>query len=100
MANNTFDKNTWCVDSGATSHMCCQRALFSNFVETNEKIVLACDSYIEAEGKGDVKIKTQYGDVTLIEVLYVPKMVGNFISVGKAIENGCTVNFTLKIFYA
>ncbi|KAI8124587.1 Retrovirus-related Pol polyprotein from transposon TNT 1-94 [Lucilia cuprina] len=91
--SNTFDKSSWCVDSGATSHMCCQRNLFVNYVETNEKIALACDSYIEAEGKGDVKIKTQDGDITLREVLYVPGMVGNFISVGKAVENGCTVRF-------
>ena len=62
-------------------------------METNERIDLACGSYKEAEVKGDLKIQTQDGDIILREVFYVPNMVKNFISVGKAIENGCTVQF-------
>ena len=46
---NSFDRNSWCVDSGATAHMCFKRELFSTFVEMKEKIMLACDKFIEAD---------------------------------------------------
>ena len=63
--------------------MCCKRELFSTFVEMKEKIMLACDKFIEADGKGDVKIKTEHDEIILRDVLYVPAMVGNFMSVVK-----------------
>lgn len=65
--SNTFDKISLCINNGATPHICCQRQLFTNFVKTNEWIALACNSYIGVEGKGDVKIISNDGDITLRE---------------------------------
>ena len=36
----------WCVDSGATSHMCCEREKFVNFVEHTEEIRFEADKHI------------------------------------------------------
>ena len=89
---NSFDRNSWCVDSGATAHMCFKRELFSTFVEMKEKIMLACDKFIEADGKEGVKIKTEMMKLFCATFSMVG-MVGNFMSVVKATENGFIVKF-------
>lgn len=89
-----FGRAVWCIDSGATSHMCCDRSLFDSFVETKERIVLAANEHTEAVGKGNVTIKLDRGrNLILQEVLYVPALNSNFISVGRCISNGLIVNF-------
>ena len=45
----------WCVDSGATSHMCCDRGLFTNFME-HEEIRFEANKSILAKRKGDVDV--------------------------------------------
>lgn len=34
------DKNTWCLDSGATSHMCCVKGMFISFKEETASVKL------------------------------------------------------------
>lgn len=46
--------NVWCVDSGATSHMCGVRDLFENLTEKKSKVTLATDTSTEATGVGTV----------------------------------------------
>lgn len=53
--------------------------------------MLVHSNKIQTEGKGQVYIKEL--DITLKEVLYVSCLQCNFISVGKAVSNGCTVIF-------
>jgi len=89
-----FQKSMWCLDSGATSHLCCERELFTKFEMHTEMIGLVNAVFLEAEGKGDVKFQTQ--PLTLKNVLYVPKMHGYFMSVSRAVKNRCTVNFGLQ----
>lgn len=50
----SFDRSKWCLDSGATSHMCCERKLFTKFDEP----ALASDGFLRAEGKREVKLQT------------------------------------------
>lgn len=83
--------HTWCVDSGATSHLCCDRNLFQNYSSVSEKIWLAGGLCIEAVGRGDVDVGGT--TVMLKNVLYVPNLQCNFVSVSKAIESGHTVTF-------
>ncbi|UYV61519.1 hypothetical protein LAZ67_1005132 [Cordylochernes scorpioides] len=50
---NILDVNEWCLDSGATAHMCCLRGAFSNLRETEPiPVKLANDQSIEALGTG------------------------------------------------
>ncbi|UYV68867.1 hypothetical protein LAZ67_6001370 [Cordylochernes scorpioides] len=50
--------NEWCLDSGATAHMCSSRDSFDHFEETAPvKITLANGGFIEALGKGSVKLE-------------------------------------------
>lgn len=96
-SENTLRSSSWCVDSGATSHMCCMRSMFSSFVKLRERILLADNNYIEAQGKGNVIIKIRNKrNLELQNVLYVPEMSTNFISVSRCVENGLSVKFCDK----
>lgn len=52
--NDKLTKSMWCIDSGATAHMCCDRSLFIDYKEHKEKIFLAGESFIVSEGVGTV----------------------------------------------
>ncbi|KMS93463.1 hypothetical protein BVRB_031230, partial [Beta vulgaris subsp. vulgaris] len=77
------------VDSGASRHMTGNKGLLSNFVELLDavKIVTADGRTICGIGTGDMKVgrgKT----VTLKDVLYVPDLKMNLLSVSAATANG------------
>lgn len=55
-------KNMWFLNSGATAHLCTDRALFKNIREYKERILLAGNNYIEADGRGTVVLKWQNSD--------------------------------------
>lgn len=86
--NKFFDRNSWCIDSGSNYHMCCNRQKFSKFVEHKETIKLASNEYLEAEGKGEVILIAGDYKISLPDVLYVPAINGNVISVGNATQHG------------
>uniref|UniRef100_A0A0K8UDK8 Retrovirus-related Pol polyprotein from transposon TNT 1-94 n=1 Tax=Bactrocera latifrons TaxID=174628 RepID=A0A0K8UDK8_BACLA len=88
-----FNSSEWCVDSGATAHMCSDRKMFTKFQERRERVTLAGSNYMYAEGIGEVLLTTNEGDVLLIDALYVPELGGNFISVSKIIQRGFVVKF-------
>ena len=83
--------DNWCVDSGATSHFCCIRELFTSYEDYEEKIVLPNNTSAKAIGRGDVKIRGT--NVTLKNVLHVEEIPYNFISVSKATSAGMCVVF-------
>lgn len=86
--------DTWVIDSGATSHMCTRRELFVQYEQHEETIELAAKNYTTAIGKGTVLINSLCGfEITLKEVLFVPGLQCNFISVGKVVANRCSVRF-------
>ncbi|XP_073816655.1 ecdysteroid phosphate phosphatase isoform X1 [Musca autumnalis] len=87
-------ENMWIVDSGASSHMSGDKTLFSSLKEHKQKITLASGDCMYAEGIGDVHVKSEFTDITLTNVLFVPKLSANFISVYKMIEHGNKVNFS------
>ncbi len=47
--NNELAKEMWCLDSGATAHLCCARSMFIEFYEHKEKIMLAGNNSIVCE---------------------------------------------------
>lgn len=88
-----FGKTQWCLDSGATSHMCCDRSVFTEYEEHTEKISLAGNGFLLAKGIGTVKLKTDLCTLVLNNVLFVPDLNGNFMSVSRAAQYKCFVNF-------
>lgn len=93
---NNFGGDTWCIDSGATAHMCCDRNLFVKFKEHREQIFLPGNGTIYSVGTGSVRLKFDNSIVSLENVLYVPDLLFNFISVSKAAEAGFITCFENK----
>lgn len=59
-----------------------------------QQILLASGESVYAEGKGIVKVKSKFMNITLINVLYVPSFHSNFLSISKFIEAGHNVYFS------
>ncbi|UYV74507.1 hypothetical protein LAZ67_11003722 [Cordylochernes scorpioides] len=95
---NILEVDEWCLDSGATAHMCCLRNAFSNLRETEPIAVkLANDQSIEALGTGTVELEVfEHGEPILLKlenVLFVPGLKGNLISVSTCTEKSFFVKF-------
>lgn len=86
-------RESWILDSGATSHMSRRKEYFHSLRDTKQSIVLASGEMIYAEGVGDIKLKTQTATLTLHNVWYVPQLHSNFISITKVIKAGHSVIF-------
>ena len=84
--NNHHDR--WILDSGATQHMCNNKSLFTHLEPYNTTITIANNTNMAAIGRGDIKLTTQNGTAfSLINVLYVPKLASNLLSVCCATKN-------------
>lgn len=89
----------WYIDSGATSHMTNNRAAFKSLVlKKLPDVTLANGRGTKAFGIGTVITKCLDGNnketnVELRDVLYVPDLTNNLLSVKKLTEKGLTVQF-------
>ena len=100
------EKYAWIVDSGATCHMCHNKNSFSALYELKEPIdvVLGDGHSLTATGRGKVVLDMvlpngESKSCTLHDVLYVPKLAYNLISVTKASHTGKVVKFTKSACY-
>ena len=83
----------WIVDSGASQHLSSTRKLFIEGTYeaiTPKGIEIADRSRIQAVGRGDIRI----GELHLSNVLFVPQLGGNLLSVARAIDSGYNIQFT------
>lgn len=91
--SENLNKDVWVLDSGTTCHMCCDKAMFDVVKAHKEKIQLAGDNCIYSEGIGEVVIDSKTTTIRLRDVLFVPSLNTNFLSMSKATENKFKVNF-------
>ncbi|WVZ14484.1 hypothetical protein V8G54_012050 [Vigna mungo] len=97
VATNTEDtgtaQNIWYVESGCSNHMTYNRSWMMNLDESKKsKVRVADNSTLRIEGIGSVKIKRKNRlHATLENVLLVPEMKCNLLSVGQLTEKGYTV---------
>ena len=94
------EAESWIVDSGATCHLCNDRSMFTVFndLESPQEIVLGDRHTLDAVGIGDVILNLVVNGKNkrrrLRDVLYVPQLVYNLLSVSKATETGKRVKFS------
>jgi transposase InsO family protein len=88
------DPESWLLDSGATSHMTARRDLLSNYEETGGSLSLASEAKIDVAGVGTTIIKPPTGDIAVTDVLLVPELRANLLSVAKITDKGHSVKFT------
>ena len=95
MAHRSFpgDSDDWFVDSGATDHMCCDKDPFTVYhsLDRPKPIYLSDSSVLNAYGMATIRI----GDkVNLFDVLHVPDIDINLISVDKVLQQDYDVLFS------
>ncbi len=93
--HTTYD---WIVDSGATQHMTFEQEWFTMYERISpRKVFMGDDIVLEAIGKGNINATMQVGGklshATITQVLHVPKMKNNLMSVSKLILEGFKVEF-------
>ncbi|SOV09313.1 uncharacterized protein UDID_18552 [Ustilago sp. UG-2017a] len=85
--------DTWIVDSGATHHMVNNERMLLTSTRKDGQICTAGNERLQVKAIGDASLRV--GDVTiqLLDVLYVPKLNSNLLSVQGLIKNGARVTF-------
>ena len=88
---------SWLINSGCTNHMTHGKDLFRELRSTNTlKVRIGNGQYITVEGNGIVVISSCSGTKLISNVLYVPKIDQNSLSVGQLIEKDYKVIFEHK----
>jgi transposase InsO family protein len=100
--NGNFSKHDFYLDSGASSHLVLDQNMMQNacFKPNIKEIIAANQSAMPVLCSGDVNIVTvtpncKY-EVTLKDVLCVPNLTTNLISISQLIKNGNKVEFKEK----
>lgn len=100
--NGNFNKTEWYVDSGASAHMTPNEFWIKNRNPTPclPEIVVANESKVPVVCSGDVDIVSDLNfDITVKDVLCVPSLTTNLLSVSELIKNGNNVKFDEKHCY-
>lgn len=88
-------QNDWIIDSGASWHMTSNKDLLDDYCELDEPraITIGDGKELSAIGKGKFSFKSGKFEGDLLEVMWVPGLSENLLSVGHAIKRGNTVEF-------
>ena len=92
-------KSKWVIDSAATEHMCHNRKQIRNLrkLKTKKNVKVGNGSYAKSQYEGTVKMRVRSGNKVrmfkLSNVLYVPELKYNLLSVSMASRAGKKVQF-------
>ncbi|UYV68112.1 hypothetical protein LAZ67_5003088 [Cordylochernes scorpioides] len=95
--NLTSDEDSWLLDSGATNHVCRNKDWFVDLREVSSDSIMTASGTTEAKGYVHIFLQTSIHnesiEIKLNNVLYVPNVRRNLLSVSKIEENGNRVTF-------
>ena len=78
---------TWLIDSGCTHHMTHDKGMFVKLDKTRFlKVRIGNGDYIKVKGIGDIAIDFDSGKRIIFDVLYVPEIDQNLLSVRQLLE--------------
>jgi hypothetical protein len=88
----------WIVDSGASQHMTPHKHFFDTYEAISaRKVFMGDNGMVEAVGKGSILVETcvkgRQRSIRMHDVLHVPDMHANLLSVSKLISRGLKVHF-------
>ena len=104
--NSTFHKSDWYVDSGASSHMITEKSCLEIVILGHKvkEIVVANKEKVPVIYSGNTMITTIVDnsefDITVKDVLCVPNLSINLLSVSQIIQNGNKVSFEKEVAYS
>lgn len=84
----------WYIDSGASCHMTPHKDILNNFTpNTQPSITVANNQKLKVIGSGSTSIRVNDNDIQIKEVLVVPELSANLLSVSCMVESGNSVIF-------
>jgi len=87
----------WLIDSGCTNRMTYDKSAFKDLKPIDVlNIKIGNGDYIQAKGKGTILIATISGAKLISDVLYVPEIDQNLLSVGQLLEKGFKLSFAYQ----
>ena len=91
--NSSPIDDMWYLDTGASSHMNGMKTFYQSLDEPHQGVVRFGDgSSIRYEGKGKVHVACTNSQRIIFEnVLYIPKLKANILSLGKLDSQGCDI---------
>lgn len=103
VADEQVDSKIWFLDIGCSNHMTGRMVWLVDFDKSKKsKVKLADNSSLEVEGIDNIVIQRSNGVKAMIkDVLYVPGIKCNLLSVGKLVEKGFSMvmkDGTFEIF--
>lgn len=90
---STNEKKAWYIDSGATSHMTPHDDLVENRKSESDKITAANGARIDVTGTGAGKMTFGDGKIAVKNVMHVPDLAVNLLSVSQIVKRGNSVVF-------
>ena len=80
--NTTNREDTWFLDSGCNNYMCGKKEYFSAFDGSlRDSVKLGNNLSMVVLGKGNVRLQMNGITQIITEVLYVPKLKNNLLSI-------------------
>ena len=93
-ALNSHELNTLLIDNGCTNHMTKHLSIYTSIdrsVQSNVK--LGNSEVVQAKRKWTIAINTKRGTKIVTNVLYIPELDQNLLSVTQMLRNGYAVSF-------
>lgn len=101
--STTISPESWLIDSGCTNHMCNDISLFKEVLPSkSRRVKVGNGEYVPVKGIGTVAIITTSGTKTISDVMYVPEIDQNLISVPQLLEKGFKTyfeDFCCRVYY-
>ena len=92
--NKDNKEDMWYLDSGCSNHMYGKKEYFSNLNENfRDSVKLGNNSSMAVMGKGNIRLQVNGTTQIITEVIYVPELKSNLLSIRQLQEKGNTILF-------
>jgi hypothetical protein len=86
--------NIWFLDSGCSNHMTPEKEIFLDIdTSFHSKVKMGNGAVVDVKGKGNVGVETKRGLKKIREVLFVPELDQNLLSIGQLMEHDYALHF-------
>ena len=87
------DLGRWIIDSGASRHMTPDRKLFTKFRNMLTSVTIADGTKLSSPGRGDISVDLGGKKVRMENVLWVPRLDSNLLSIKALNRKGLSILF-------